>query len=87
MLTIDRLVLHLPAELVGREASLGRAIGAARAAHRPARAFTAPRLAAALRDVSPTMDDAAIADAVVRAVAERLSGGSGHGCDRGGPAP
>lgn len=82
MLTIDRVLLHLPAELAGREATLGRAIAVALADFRPARSFTASRLAAALRDVSPTMDDAAIADAVVRALAESLAAGSGRG--RGG---
>ena len=72
MLTIERLVLHLPAELAGREKTLGRAIGAALAQYRPVRALSAKRLATTLRDISPTMNDAASADAVFRAVTTSL---------------
>jgi hypothetical protein len=76
MLTIDRLVLHLPGELAGRERTLGRAIGAALADYRPARTRTATRLAATLHDISPTMNDAAIAAAVLCVVTARLEGDS-----------
>jgi hypothetical protein len=74
MLRIDRLVLRLPGELSGRERALGRAIGAALADYRPPRSVARARLAATLRDISPAMSDAAIADAVVRTVAARLDG-------------
>jgi hypothetical protein len=77
MLTIDRLVLHLPAELRGRERALGRALGTAFAGYRPARSLTAARLGAVLHDVSPTMNDAAIAAAIVRAVGTRVDGHAG----------
>ena len=66
----------------GRGGALGRAIGAALAGYRPPRPFEQARLAATLRDVSPAMSDAAIADAVVRAVAARLDGDVG-GSDNG----
>jgi hypothetical protein len=72
MLTIDRLVLRLPGELAGREKTLGRAIGTAFARYRPAQALTAEHLAATLQDISPAMNDAAIADAVVRAVTGQI---------------
>ncbi len=72
MLTIDRLVLRLPGELSGRERALGRAIGAALADYRSPQARAGARLAATVYGVSPAMSDAAIADAVVRAVAARL---------------
>jgi hypothetical protein len=78
MLTIDRLVLRLPAELAGRERSLGRAIGAALANYRPARTLTATRLAATLHGIAPIMSDAAIADAVVHEVTAQLGADAGQ---------
>jgi hypothetical protein len=81
MLTIDRLVLHLPDELSGRARTLGRAIGVALADYRPARPLSRAQLAATLRDISPAMSDARIADAVVRAVGAGIDGASGRGGD------
>lgn len=87
MLTIDRLVLRLPAELAGREKALGRAIGEAFARYRPAQALTAAHLAATLNDISPGMNDAAIADAVVRRVSGRIDNAAGSNFRSGKGTP
>jgi hypothetical protein len=77
MLTIDRLVLRLPAELSGRAGALGRAVAQALAQRRVPHAPERARLAVSVGDISPAMSDTAIAAALARAV--RLDGGSGGG--------
>lgn len=79
MLTIDRLVLRLPAEFSSRGKALGNAIGVALARYRPPHAQTLARLTTAMRDISPAMSDTAIADAIVRTVTARLEGHRGEG--------